>query len=189
MTQTFPSTNRPARIFDLDGTLADSRWRSEYAEETCASDAVVEWVRDDLVAAHSRGEAILIVTNRREAYIQPTFKWLAAKGIWFDELMCRPTGDTRYGADVKRTAVEALIAKGYRILGAHEDKWRVIEMLTELGIPVTKVDLKQKHETTVQERSNGALYVECICGWDSGYDYADESLASENGREHEESYE
>lgn len=175
---------RPARIFDLDGTLVDSRWRSEYAEELCADDTVVEWVREGLDAAKARGEAILIVTNRREARIQPTIDFLNANGIPFDELMCRPTGDTRYGADVKLTAVEALRAKGYDILHAYEDKPRVIDMLNGLGIPVTKVVLD--HETEVHERSNGGLYVDCTCGWDSGYDYSEESLAKEVGREHEE---
>jgi len=134
-------------IFDIDGTISDSRWRSEHAEARdwdtfhglCEQDAPLPAARlmRSLVAAD---HCIILLTGRNEKFRKQTQAWLKAHDLQVDELLMRPDNNfdaaeivkeaqlVEYFGDIDKAKVE--------VTCMFEDSEKVAEHFRQKGFTV-----------------------------------------------------
>ena len=118
-------------LVDLDGTLAKHN-RSPYDYESLHTDSVIHPVAD---MADNIGEnRVIFVSGRPDTYRKQTEEWLARNYIWGSGLYMRKDGDMRHDAVVKSEILDTLIEEGYYIVGAIDDRQRVLSMWRARGI-------------------------------------------------------
>jgi len=131
---------------DIDGTLADNRWRKDRADTNL--DAYFKALVDDppipvmislVKALHQQGHYIVVVTSRPEKYRALTRGWLVQHDVVIDLLCMRPNGDTRPSAEVKQDMIKGVLwtyqhlpDTARRIL-IIDDKTSVIDKFKTLG--------------------------------------------------------
>jgi len=138
----FP-TEYEAVIFDIDGTLAVMGDRSPYDGAKVYIDELNADVYASLEAHWKLGREILIVSGRDEAYREVTERWLADKGVNYNELYMRPTeeGEKREDSIIKHELFNKYIRpKFYKIVGVYDDRHRVLRMWRELGLTTFHVN-------------------------------------------------
>ena len=135
---------RDAVIIDLDGTLVDTsgvehllegddrdfRAFQEAAIGCPPNPAMVTLARDQAAA----GRAVLVVSSREFIWLDPTLDWLVQHEVPHDAVYLRIVGDYRQDVLVKREILDDVLADGYRVLEAWDDKDRVTQMWREQGI-------------------------------------------------------
>jgi predicted kinase len=133
-----------AVIFDIDGTLADmGDRRSPYDPTKYHLDTLNTDVHDSLVAHHSWGRDIIIVSGRDEAYRSETLAWLNDNDVKWDFLYMRPTeeGKKREDSIIKYELFQKHIAPSrYKIVGVYDDRQRVLRMWRKLGLTTFHVN-------------------------------------------------
>jgi hypothetical protein len=110
--------------FDLDGTLADRRHRSNYylpngqvdwAQVYAPEKIVKDPLLDEGYAHHQRiaaeGAEIYYLTARKEQNRPATAEWLDAHGFSVERLIMKPDNETRQGSLWKLAWFETLIAE------------------------------------------------------------------------------
>lgn len=141
---------RDAVIFDMDGTLCDTSTIEHLIEGEekdfpafhaasagCPPRAeVVEAAR----AAHDRGRAILVVTSREFIWRDLTLDWLVKHEIPYDALYMRIVGDYRKDVQIKTDILAQIVADGFTVLEAWDDKPAVVDLWRDNGITVHVVD-------------------------------------------------
>lgn len=134
-----PDINLPeAWIVDLDGTLARMNGRSPYdwhrvfEDEPVAS--VVELVRD-----LSKQRCIVIMSGREDVCRRDTEQWLTEHGIPYVELHMRSAGDKRADDLVKSEMFFDEVAPRWNVLGAIDDRNRVVAMWRRIGLMCAQV--------------------------------------------------
>lgn len=142
-----------AYIFDIDGTLADTKHRQHLIDgtvtpknwpeffELCYRDPPIPHMLE-LVEIIAEDRDVLFVTGRTEDVRQKTLAWLRSYlGGWvFDEdLYMRPSGDHRADTVVKSELMDRIIADGWTPKMVFEDRTSVVTMWRERGIPCCQV--------------------------------------------------
>ena len=148
-TQTFEPyvpdpTLPPAYIFDIDGTLADSRGvRDVYDNTRVHLDKLIEPVVYVLSALCSTGFSTIFLSGRAEGCREQTQNWLRAKVTSGSvTLFMRAEGDRRDDAVVKSELFD-LVAQHYNVLGVFDDRARVVNMWRTRGLKTFHVDYGQ----------------------------------------------
>ena len=145
-----------AVIFDMDGTLADVRsirhfivppspkpkgWYKDFEAFHGASINVPanSGVVDHAIRAHLLGNAVLIVTARKETFRHQTAWWLALNGVPSDALYMRGKNDGRPDYEVKKDIL-CKIRGRYNVIHAIDDNPSVIRLWQENNIPTTIIE-------------------------------------------------
>ncbi|MEG9225357.1 phosphatase domain-containing protein [Aeromicrobium sp. Sec7.5] len=135
---------RDAVIIDLDGTLVDTsgvehllegedrdfRAFQEAAVGCPPNPGMVAVAREQ----HEAGRAVLVVSSREFIWLDPTLDWLVQHDVPHDGVYLRIVGDYRQDVLVKRELLDDVVANGYRVVEAWDDKDRVTQMWIEQGI-------------------------------------------------------
>lgn len=121
--------------FDLDGTLADRRhrtdfylpgggldWARVYALENVLRDPLLETGYAHHQQFAAQGAEIWYLTARMERNRPATAQWLAAHGFPAQRLIMKPNTETRYGSDWKLAWLETAIAE-------HREKARTVVVI------------------------------------------------------------
>ena len=124
----------PAILCDIDGTIADSTGlRSPYDYSKVAGDRVIEPVAGIVRSLSFPDPTIVFVSGRSEDSRTQTMDWLRTHIGYHIELHMRKTDDDRHDAVIKREILEKL-SKTYYVIGAIDDRKRVIDMWRASGI-------------------------------------------------------
>ena len=133
-------------LVDLDNTLCDSQWRSDYARtkqwdkfhERCVDDKPWRPVHL-LLKSLPRTLRIIAITGRPEKYRNVTVGWLMGHGVPVDRLYMRADDDFRPDVEVKREFLENIRSREITPILALEDRPRVVAMFREEGVPCFQV--------------------------------------------------
>jgi len=136
-------------VFDIDGTVADTRHRGHHLECTPKNwDAFFDACGDDTplaeglaLAAHHAyaGDDIVYLTGRPERIRGLTQAWLSGCGFPDGQLLMRRDLDRRPATTYKVQAVSKL-RQQHGISLYVDDDASVVRMVRALGIPVRLVD-------------------------------------------------
>jgi FMN phosphatase YigB (HAD superfamily) len=138
-------------VVDLDGTLADGRWRLHLLptpERRHLDEAWAEFnlagaddppFQDtiDIVNSLSLTYRIIILTGRGAVAREVTEQWLDDHGVVYDKLIMREIGDCRKDTDFKRAQLEDIGIEN--IVCAFDDLPHIVDFMRELGITVYEV--------------------------------------------------
>lgn len=142
-----------AVIFDIDGTLADSRHRLQYLEQQpkqwdkffseSIKDKYIPAVYNEYKKYKKAGHKIIILTGRPETQRALTEEWLHKKDIQYNELYMCPNKLTNTPQhEVKKMIIETLIPY-YKITAAYDDNELMEGVCNKFNIPFFLV---QKYE-------------------------------------------
>ena len=136
-----PSVGRHAYLVDVDGTLAHKHPdRDIYDGSKAHLDMLNKDVAHLVDTVSYEGALIIVMTGRSEDHRSVTADWLRAQDVCFDELYCRPSGDTRADYIVKHELFQKHVApKKYIIRGVLDDRNSVVAMWRELGLTCFQV--------------------------------------------------
>ena len=135
---------RDAVIIDLDGTLVDTSGvehllEGEDRDFRAFQEAAIGCPPNPAMVAVARaqteaGRAVLVVSSREFIWLDPTLDWLVQHDVPHDAVYLRIVGDYRQDVLVKREILDDVVADGYRVVEAWDDKDRVTQMWREQGI-------------------------------------------------------
>jgi predicted kinase len=134
--------NKPqAYIFDVDGTMARRGNRSWFDETRYYSDTVINPVVN-IFRAIQKDYRCLVVSGRegKERAVKETLEWfkdiaqIEPDGFWM-----RKAGDMRSDCIVKREIYEQHIRPNFNVLGVFDDRTRVLNEWSRLGLFVFDV--------------------------------------------------
>lgn len=129
-----------AYIFDMDGTLALLNGRSPYDASTCEDDLPNVPVVDLLFSLHGDGgQDIIIMSGRNESARLPTEKWLKKYNIPYVALFMRPEDNWINDGEMKRKLFMDNIFGKWHVLGAFDDRNRVVRAWRDLGLQCYQV--------------------------------------------------
>lgn len=134
-----------AVIFDIDGTLADSRHRLQYLEQQpkqwdrffseAIKDKYIPAVYNEYKKYKKAGHKIIILTGRPENQRALTEEWLHKKDIQYDKLYMCPNKLTNTPQhEVKEAVILSLISQ-YKVIAAYDDNELMIPVYNKLDIP------------------------------------------------------
>lgn len=145
-----------AVIFDIDGTLADSRHRLQYLEQQpkqwdkffseSIKDKYIPAVYNEYKKYKKAGHKIIILTGRPETQRALTEEWLHKKDIQYNELYMCPNKLTNTPQhEVKKMIIETLIPY-YKITAAYDDNEYMQDIYKKLNIKFYYIQDKQIKE-------------------------------------------
>ncbi len=145
-----------AVIFDIDGTLADSRHRLQYIEQQpkqwdkffaeSLKDRYIPAVYNEYKKHKKAGNKIMILTGRPEVQRTITEEWLYKKDIRYDELYMCPNKLTNTPQhEVKEALILSLILQ-YKIYAAYDDNKYMQDIYKKLNIKFYYIQDKQIKE-------------------------------------------
>jgi phosphoglycolate phosphatase-like HAD superfamily hydrolase len=139
-----------AVIFDIDGTLSDSKWRGPLARakkwdeffSKMPEDKPIDQVVELLTNYHIDEYKIILVTGRGEEHRQKTVDWLEKYGIlhMVEALYMRPAKDFRRDTEIKTEIYNNHLKDSYKIRAVYEDRSSVVAMWRGLGLFCLQVD-------------------------------------------------
>ena len=126
-------------IFDLDGTLADTKWRRHYLESDKRDwHAFFEAMGDDKVNEpvatlyrtiwDSHKFQMYIVSGRPAVYQKVTELWLTFNNIQFHRLYMRSEGEQRPDDQIKEEMLREIRSEGKTILFTVDDRKSIVAM-------------------------------------------------------------
>jgi predicted kinase len=132
-----------AYIFDIDGTLALMGDRSPYdTGHTLLNDEAnrpVVHVYKELQFAANGGLSIILLSGRSEDAREVTEQWLEDKGIVYDKLYMRASGDMRKDDQVKYELFKNHVEPYFNVLGVFDDRNQVVRMWRQIGLTCFQV--------------------------------------------------
>jgi phosphoglycolate phosphatase-like HAD superfamily hydrolase len=139
--------SKKAIIFDLDGTLADTKDYEALHKIDSDEFRKVAKNADDyphIVAlakeAHQQGRDVIILTARSAHYRTDTKEWLHRQGVHFDQLYMRPIGNDKNDKKVKKKILQDQILPNFEVKKAYDDKKKNVKMFRKEGIDAKKVN-------------------------------------------------
>ena len=130
--------NKPAYIFDIDGTLALMDGRRPYDWDKVNSDLPNQSVVQILKSLSTRYD-IVILSGRDGVCKEKTEKWLNRHGIVHDGFFMREANDNRADYIIKRELFENHVADTWNIQGVFDDRDQVVHLWRSMGIPCYQV--------------------------------------------------
>lgn len=134
-------------LVDVDGTLSNSMRRRifESSEEEILKDEVIEQVKLVVSSlfyekANNKKLKVFIFSGREEIFKNITTEWLHINNIPFDDIYMRKEKDYRPDTIVKREMFNEYIRDKYNCLFVIDDRPRVVQEWTELGLFVFNVN-------------------------------------------------
>lgn len=124
-------------ICDIDGTLALSPNRKIFDESLVYTDYLVKPVKlilDGFNQLRGPEDKLFVFSGRTDSSLDVTTEWLKNNGVNFDFLIMRKTGDYRCDTIVKREMFEEHVKSKYEVLYVVDDRPKVLEMWTQLGL-------------------------------------------------------
>ena len=145
-----------AVIFDIDGTLADSKHRLKYIEQQpkqwdkffseSIKDKYIPAVYNEYKKYKKAGHKIIILTGRPETQRALTEEWLYKKDIQYNELyMCHNKLTNKPQHEVKEALILSLILQ-YKIYAAYDDNEYMQDIYKKLNIKFYYIQDKQIKE-------------------------------------------
>lgn len=145
----------PVIVFDIDGTLADSSGlRSPYDYSKVSGDRVIRATSEvalalenrywDLSGVNETVPSVVFVSGRDEECRAETLHWIQSFYHADIELYMRGHGDDRHDAVVKREILERDLIPQYHVLGAFDDRLRVLDMWRASGIFTFSVNQREE---------------------------------------------
>lgn len=135
-----PDASLPtAYVVDVDGTLARMNGRSPYDESRVSEDHFVMEVGELVQSLAIAGHRIVVMSGRTEACREDTEMWLREHRVPFNQLVMRRVGDRRNDAIVKEELFFEHVAPKWQVLGAIDDRNRVVEMWRAIGLMCAQV--------------------------------------------------
>lgn len=140
-----------ARIFDVDGTLADVSGMRHYVADrdhknfdafhkaACYFAPANQFVIDAMWESHDAGDINFVVTARKERWRYFTATWLRKWDAPADYLEMRGDQDSRKDFEVKRDILARIRRAGFEVVHAWDDNPNVIKLWQGEGIPTTVV--------------------------------------------------
>jgi hypothetical protein len=123
-------------LVDVDGTLALGTHRDPYdwrsADKDLPNVPVITAVQ--ALSFHPEVSSIIAVSGRSEIARSLTEAWLSLHNVPFSELFMRPDGDFRSDDVVKEELFRRHIEPRYHVIGAIDDRDRVVRMWRRLGL-------------------------------------------------------
>lgn len=132
----------PAYIVDTDGTVAEKHPdRSWFDHDLTYMDTAKDYVADIVanIGGYDGPFDILAVSARKEMNRAMTENWWRNNGIPFDQFFFRADNDSRNDAIVKYEIFKREIEPYYNVVGAFDDRPRVLRMWRRIGIPTLQV--------------------------------------------------
>lgn len=131
-----PDTSLPKCItVDLDGTLARHH-RDPYDTSRYLTDSLFEDVAEITNGLWAQGYRVIVLTGRSADYREVCEQWLAEKGVMYDEILMRPSGDTRKDSVVKVELFRENIAPRFNHTGHFDDRQSVVDAMRNVGVRV-----------------------------------------------------
>jgi LNS2 (Lipin/Ned1/Smp2). len=135
-----------AFLCDIDGTIAHRGDRSPYDLTIVDQDTVDATMAIIITCLYRCGYTIVFTSGREETARELTHAWLLRHIDIMDfDLMMRVTGDDRQDAVVKKEMLDAAAA-AYDIIGAFDDRNRVVDMWRANGIKTLQVCSREEGE-------------------------------------------
>lgn len=142
---------RDTVVCDLDGTLADGRWRLHLLPTPETRNLDAAWAEFnlagaddppfqdtiDIVNALALTYRIVILTGRGAVARDVTEQWLEEHGVVYDKLVMREVGDCRKDTEMKLSALEDIGIEN--IVCAFDDLPHIVDFMRSLGITVYEV--------------------------------------------------
>lgn len=144
-----PKNLLPALIFDIDGTITDITHRRQFVKQSPKDwDAFNTRMKDDVLQRWAKRfikdlrirHKIILITGREERFREITINWLKEKGIHFDLLLMRSTGDRTDDHEIKRDFYERHVSGQYDVVAVIEDRSRCVQMWRGLGLVCLQCD-------------------------------------------------
>ena len=138
-------------IVDIDGTLADNRYRQHYLEgekknwDGFFSEMHLDEVNCtvlDTVQRYTKCSPrhdVILLTGRFEKHRRITEMWLKFHGVPYDVLFMRPNDDYRPDHEVKKEIYLNLIKSNNDVFLVLDDRASVVKMWRELGLTCFQV--------------------------------------------------
>lgn len=129
-----------AYIVDTDGTVADAAGHRGWFETSKYHlDEPHMHTVHTVRALHDQGFPIVALSGRDEEFKDVTERWWNDQGIPFDVFHFRPKGDRRNDAIIKYELFKERIEPFFNVLGAFDDRPRVLRMWRAIGIPTLMI--------------------------------------------------
>ena len=127
---------RPSCIIcDLDGTLADNKWRNPYDASQCQNDPCIEPIRNILeVYYRFMGWSIVYLSGRDNEFRPQTNEFLRKYHCPPGQLFMRPAGDKRKDWVVKSELFDKNVRQMYNVRFVLDDRDQVVKFWRRLGL-------------------------------------------------------
>lgn len=127
-------------ICDLDGTLADNKWRNPYDWSRCQDDPCVELIRQILEVYYRFMDWRIIYLSGRDGEFQPQTeeflrKWHCPPG----ELFMRVAGDKRKDWVIKTDLFDQHVRDKYNVRFVLDDRSQVVRAWRQMGLTCLQV--------------------------------------------------
>lgn len=130
----------PAYIIDTDGTVADAGGvRGWFDTSKYHLDNPIPSTVGIVQSLHANGFKVIGLSGRDAEFRDVTLAWWKQHGIPFDDFFMRPRGDLRNDAIIKYELFNAHVAPYYTVVGAIDDRPRVLRMWRKIGVPTLMV--------------------------------------------------
>lgn len=142
------SQDRPCKVFDMDGTIADCAHRQHFVNNddkkqrnwsaffnAMDRDTPRPEVIAEMHKAVANNEEVIICSARPEDYRQKTIVWLKEHNVPYDRLIMRRSGDYRADEIVKQEFLDKFLDKR-KIVCIWDDRPKVIAMWRKNGLTV-----------------------------------------------------
>lgn len=150
-----PATREPAAVFDMDGTLSDTRDITHFVHgkfrdfDSFHRHSLFTPPNKEVLAAlrsaHEKGYKIVITTARNEEFRGVTQAWLDKLNIPYDNIFMRKDGDSRKDFVVKKEIFDNDINPNYDLVISYDDNPQAVEAWREKGVRVVEVPGFEDH--------------------------------------------